>query len=87
VIGQEPAAGARCGRLLSQDAAHGVVAEPVAEARPADGRDLAEVQRRVLALPVNDRLAQLLGDALMAFALGRGSSPRRPSASKRATVR
>ena len=46
------------------------MAEPLTEASPADGGDLAEVQRWVLPLQVEDRLAQLGRHAVMAFEPG-----------------
>ena len=71
VIGREAASGAGWRRLLGQDAADGVMAQLMAEARPADGGDLAEVQRGVFAPEVDDGLANLLRDALMPLALRR----------------
>ena len=67
VVGRKAATGARGGRRLRQDAPDGIVAQLLAETRPADGDDLAEVQRRVLAPQVDDRLPQFVGHALMAL--------------------
>ncbi len=55
----EAAVRARGGWLLRQHALDGGTAGAMGEARPADGADLVDVERRVLAFDVNDRLADV----------------------------
>ena len=59
VVGREAPVGAGRRRVLGEDALDGVGTGAVAEARPADRRQLVDVERRVLALGVEDRLADL----------------------------
>jgi len=71
VVRRETPGGRRRGRGLGEEALHRARAGALPEARPADGRDLVRVERRVLAPEVDDRLADRRGELSVALYFGR----------------
>ena len=71
MVGREPSRGRGNGRGFSQNPLDRVRTGALPEARPANRGDLVRVERRILALEVNNRLADGRGQPQMPFPLRR----------------